>query len=445
MQVTNKINEQIAIVEHLADTNKNLWPKEKFDSLPIDAQATMLKALYDSNESVINIPSSPSSVKLDVLAQAAETPSMAEMRRKYEGTEQWMKVPNGERSNLTERQWMQVRTPEFKRWFGDWKNETAHASKTVDENGEPLVVDGLFLNLPPDTAIRKARQRVSKAEALTNRVRKAEEATGTDAGTMEFGYAASDVSEAYALADPDVGILTDAILKGRNPRLTVGFRYGEVPAEMQSRNYRDDSLERGVSIVGHVKDLDTRRSAYYDAFWGSGNYNNRHRIRAQRQGDLKFKDDGRVAGLPDLLSVMGGESESLKKFEDTVDRISGKPSRWKEVLDHKIRHLNRLFQVPCIGGAGIRTQVQTCRPMTSTCVVTDLNFGYLSVQWRTYWYPILLSFPREPQSFSQVSPCCYRYRLLKSGSNPACLSSLQSRSEGKYCFVGDELVFFLGR
>ena len=54
---------------------------------------------------------------------------------------------------------------------------------------------------------------------------------------------------------------------------------------------------------------------------------------AQRQGDLKFKDGGRVAELPDLLSVMGG-SEALKKFEDTVDRISGKPGRWKEVLDN---------------------------------------------------------------------------------------------------------------
>ena len=54
---------------------------------------------------------------------------------------------------------------------------------------------------------------------------------------------------------------------------------------------------------------------------------------AQRQGDLKFKDGGRVDELPDLLSVMGG-SESLKKFEDTVDRISGKPGRWKEVLDN---------------------------------------------------------------------------------------------------------------
>ena len=36
-----------------------------------------------------------------------------------EGT--FMKAPNGERTNLNERQWLQVRTPEFKRWFGDWE------------------------------------------------------------------------------------------------------------------------------------------------------------------------------------------------------------------------------------------------------------------------------------------------------------------------------------
>lgn len=30
-------------------------------------------------------------------------------------------APNGKPSNLTEEQWRQVRTPEFKRWFGDWE------------------------------------------------------------------------------------------------------------------------------------------------------------------------------------------------------------------------------------------------------------------------------------------------------------------------------------
>ena len=49
-------------------------------------------------------------------------------------------APNGKPSNLTERQYTQVRTKAFKRWFGDWENNPANASKVVDENGEPLVV-----------------------------------------------------------------------------------------------------------------------------------------------------------------------------------------------------------------------------------------------------------------------------------------------------------------
>ena len=52
----------------------------------------------------------------------------------------FMKAPNGKNSNLTERQWLQVRTKAFKEWFGDWENNPSKASKVVDENGEPLVV-----------------------------------------------------------------------------------------------------------------------------------------------------------------------------------------------------------------------------------------------------------------------------------------------------------------
>ena len=49
-------------------------------------------------------------------------------------------APNGKPSNLTAEQYKLVRTPEFKKWFGDWENDPKNASKVVDENGEPLVV-----------------------------------------------------------------------------------------------------------------------------------------------------------------------------------------------------------------------------------------------------------------------------------------------------------------
>ncbi len=44
-----------------------------------------------------------------------------EVKSKYMGTPLWMKAPNGKPTNLTESQWIEVRTPNFKRWFGDWE------------------------------------------------------------------------------------------------------------------------------------------------------------------------------------------------------------------------------------------------------------------------------------------------------------------------------------
>ena len=52
----------------------------------------------------------------------------------------WMKAPNGQPTRLNDEQWLLVRTPNFKAWFGDWEGDPANASKVLDENGEPLVV-----------------------------------------------------------------------------------------------------------------------------------------------------------------------------------------------------------------------------------------------------------------------------------------------------------------
>jgi len=49
-------------------------------------------------------------------------------------------APNGKPSNLNAEQYKLVRTPAFKKWFGDWENDPKNASKVVDKNGEPLVV-----------------------------------------------------------------------------------------------------------------------------------------------------------------------------------------------------------------------------------------------------------------------------------------------------------------
>lgn len=59
------------------------------------------------------------------------------VRKQYEGTAQWMKAPNGKPTNLTEDQWIAVRTPAFKAWFGDWE---AEAEKQKYLNTAPINV-----------------------------------------------------------------------------------------------------------------------------------------------------------------------------------------------------------------------------------------------------------------------------------------------------------------
>ncbi len=56
---------------------------------------------------------------------------IAEVRAKYENTPMWLKAPNGQPTKLTEEQWLAVRTPNFKRWFGDWEKE-AWAKAAMD-------------------------------------------------------------------------------------------------------------------------------------------------------------------------------------------------------------------------------------------------------------------------------------------------------------------------
>ena len=60
---------------------------------------------------------------IDVEAESAE---FGEVFARYVNTPQWMKAPNGKPSNLTVRQWIQVRTPAFKKMAGDWEMAAAY-------------------------------------------------------------------------------------------------------------------------------------------------------------------------------------------------------------------------------------------------------------------------------------------------------------------------------
>lgn len=57
------------------------------------------------------------------LAEPMQSPKleMQSIKEKAIADGTFMKAPNGNPTNLTERQWLQVRTKAFKDWFGDWE------------------------------------------------------------------------------------------------------------------------------------------------------------------------------------------------------------------------------------------------------------------------------------------------------------------------------------
>lgn len=67
--------------------------------------------------------------------------SFGETARRYGGEAAYRQAEKDGKTVLSYRRWVQVRTPEFKAWFGDWENNPDNASKVVNpKTGEPLVV-----------------------------------------------------------------------------------------------------------------------------------------------------------------------------------------------------------------------------------------------------------------------------------------------------------------
>ena len=61
--------------------------------------------------------------------------------KQYGGEKAYKQAKADGKTALTYKQWVQVRTPSFKAWFGDWENDPENASKVIHpDTGEPLVV-----------------------------------------------------------------------------------------------------------------------------------------------------------------------------------------------------------------------------------------------------------------------------------------------------------------
>ena len=250
----------------------------------------------------------------------------------------YMLAPNGKKSNLNERQWAQVRTKAFKNWFGDWENDPENSSKVVDENGEPQVVDGLFLNLK-ESPLPKMKKAFLRAKELAEMGRKAEKDSGYQIDSSEFAYSEEGDAflEEYMRSSDSVQSLCDCLLKGYTPKPVVAFRYGEIRGNQRSYNYRDNIFKKGVSVVGKVSEMNTKKSGYYDAFWGNGeNYNiviGYDIGERGADGEMLLTKANVIGKAKDMARIVKSATENSGKFSNEEDDIRYRMGEKKELRD----------------------------------------------------------------------------------------------------------------
>lgn len=81
-------------------------------------------------------------VKVSAPVTKSKYEEMLKIKKQAVDNGTFMKAPNGKDSNLNEKQWLQVRTKAFKKWFGDWENpiqvSTATAIERAKQNNNEL-------------------------------------------------------------------------------------------------------------------------------------------------------------------------------------------------------------------------------------------------------------------------------------------------------------------
>ena len=137
VNITSVYGRSKAQIQRSLNTDLLYWDKEKGKQfvnafrlqLPshLRTDAALAKANIKTNE--------------DLTQGADPQQEFAETAKQYGGEAAYEQAKAAGETELDYRQWVQVRTPSFKAWFGDWENDPENASKVVNpRTGEPQVV-----------------------------------------------------------------------------------------------------------------------------------------------------------------------------------------------------------------------------------------------------------------------------------------------------------------
>ena len=269
----------------------------------------------------------------------AEQAQFAETEAAYGGREAYEAAKAEGKTELDYRQWVQVRTPAFKEWFGDWENDAANASKVVNpKTGEPLVVyhgatkgsEKLFLGMMDDLPLGRYKDvsYTSDIEVFENARAEEEGNTGNKNRGSFFFSARPEVASGYASAKGAEanGTVYPLFLNIRHPETVdaQGNYFREVPFEWRGKNVRipTDSVAKLVRdftdkdgvIFANIQDGATSDTEY------TGGINT---VETEATNFVAFDSNQIKSATANSGAFSAGEDSILYQgvYEDALDKM----------------------------------------------------------------------------------------------------------------------------
>ena len=217
-----------------------------------------------------------------------------------------------------------------------------NSSKVVDENGEPRVIDGLYLNIKERNPITRLDISINKANNYVNKISEIENETGMEWDNESIFYQeekAYNLLESIVSQKDYIEILINSIRKGIIPSIVVAYRYGDINERGRSYNYRDQIFEQGISVVGRVSELNTNIDKYYELFYGEQPYNIVVGVYSGNRGA-----DGEILLTPATkLGLVENLGNIIKSATDNTGSFSSENAGIRFRMDNDLEEVNRRF------------------------------------------------------------------------------------------------------
>ena len=217
-----------------------------------------------------------------------------------------------------------------------------NSSKVVDENGEPRVIDGLYLNIKERNPITRLDISINKANNYVNKISEIENETGMEWDNESIFYLeekAYNLLESIVSQKDYIEILINSIRKGIIPSIVAAYRYGDINERGRSYNYRDQIFEQGISVVGRVSELNTNIDKYYELFYGEQPYNIVVGVYSGNRGA-----DGEILLTPATkLGLVENLGNIIKSATDNTGSFSSENADIRFRMDNDLEAINKRF------------------------------------------------------------------------------------------------------